>query len=113
MGRLVEWIKKRLGIKNTSHEYRQIAVLKVMNKEAEEESGDMAKESIKSREEAEIEMYPYTSTGTTLKEVFSKRNKEGHATMTNNERRRRGIPLKRKRGFATVERNERRITWVI
>ena len=28
--------------------------------------------------------------------------------MANNERRRRGIPLKRRRGFATAERNERR-----
>ena len=96
MGRLTEWIKKRLGIKNTSHEHHQSAALKVKNKETEEEIRDTAKESAKSCEEVGIEMPLHTGTGAVLK------------AMTNNERRRRGIPLRRKRGFATAEKNERR-----
>ena len=113
MGRLAEWIKKRLGVKKPSHKEQNIEldvagetvdaqnIKKISCEEMSgailktKETGITAEKLVESVEKA------FT------KEPDAKRERIVFA-MTNNERRRRGIPLKRRRGFAAAKRNERR-----
>ena len=78
------------SIKEISHEEMSDAISKIV-----EETGITAEKLVESIEKA------------FAKEPDVKRERIVFA-MTNNERRRRGIPLKRRRGFAAAKRNERR-----